>query len=664
MSDSLTNISVTTETINNVLVSIGGINRTNGISPIGLIGRNNKREPAGFTPDVLFAPVEIVDNNDSWYGALLEAHPDYNGISSQYLYGSVKSTEKNDLSTSERFDQSKSYPNFRDDLPDSSNFFTTRDYYLLFNDRSTDYFRHGLHIIDNKTPLKSNKNTRETWDGSEEGVPYRLALFDNTPYENNDPVIFGFELIIDSYSSPLLNGSVEDFINQFSSISEVAARKYVLADFKEQFIKIFRTNGNIFIDQESNNQIKTSIISKGYPNDNSSSSFLFEGGRKAYMSYYLKKVTGLELLLETNSSNKKKYLVDYRTDVIKLTFNEDVSLTLGTLEHLYKLLFWSKPTGKNIIPDNLLRFNCDIIISEVRNLNRVRRAIDTGDLEVIKENVSRHVYSLKECQFWFDQPAHDTEIDLWDIKTFDNFTITMDYKYVTNKFERWVPDYKGFGEYVGYNNGAIWKIGNPGARDNSKKNVKAGTLEDNSNPKFFTAGENSLNQNGVAAPIVLQNYSYGSNKTSVIDNTPINSSSVATTSESAVADINKSETVRSEAGKSDIDKLKNSSKKMAQKLASNSSKIESSVMKSRIDIRAKLLNDSIDKIKANLYKTPFGEAGLHKLENDLLNPVLNRLKFTMPSGAPFKLGSLSDSITDFAGNSIGSILGNSKLFGK
>ncbi len=411
MSDSLSNISVTTETINNVLVSIGGINRTNGISPIGLIGRSDKREPAGFTPDVLFAPAEIVDNNDSWYGALLEAHPDYNGMSSQYLYG-TKNTEKNDLSTSERLDQSKSYPNFRDDLPDSSNFFTTRDYYLLFNDRSTDYFRHGLHIIDNKTPLRSDKNTRETWDGSEEGVPYRLALFNNTPYENNDPVIFGFELVIDSYSSPLLNGSVEDFIYQFSSISEVAARKYVLADFKEQFMKIFKTNGNIFIDQESNNQLKTSIISKGYPNDNSSSSSIFEGGRKAYMSYYLKKVAGLDLLLETNSSNKKKYLVEYRTDVLKLTFNEDVSLTMGTLAHLYKLLFWSKPAGKNIIPDNLLRFNCDIIISEVRNLNRVRRAIDTDDLEVIKENVSRYVYSLKECQFWFDQPAHYTELDL------------------------------------------------------------------------------------------------------------------------------------------------------------------------------------------------------------------------------------------------------------
>jgi hypothetical protein len=31
--------------------------------------------------------------------------------------------------------------------------------------------------------------------------------------ENNDPVMFGFEIVIDSVSSPLLNGSITDFLN-------------------------------------------------------------------------------------------------------------------------------------------------------------------------------------------------------------------------------------------------------------------------------------------------------------------------------------------------------------------------------------------------------------------------------------------------------------------
>ncbi len=61
------------------------------------------------------------------------------------------------------------------------------------------------------------------------------------------------------------------------------------------------------------------------------------------MSYYLKKVSGLEFLSESNTSSKKKNITDYRNDVLKLTFTEDVSLTMGTLANLYKLLYWSKP---------------------------------------------------------------------------------------------------------------------------------------------------------------------------------------------------------------------------------------------------------------------------------------------------------------------------------
>jgi hypothetical protein len=79
------------------------------------------------------------------------------------------------------------------------------------------------------------------------------------------------------------------------------------------------------------------------------------------MNYYLKKVAGLKNLSESNTGDTKKYLVDYRKDLITLDFNEDVTLSIGTLAHLYKLLYWSKPNGKSIIPENLLRFNCDII---------------------------------------------------------------------------------------------------------------------------------------------------------------------------------------------------------------------------------------------------------------------------------------------------------------
>jgi len=660
-------------TISGLFNSIKGINRTDGITPIGIVGRNLKREKPGFTPNSSYVS-GMANDNDSWYGALLEAHPDYTGNSGYYLYGSKKGSNKKILSTSDRFNSSTSYPNFAKDLPDPDGVYSTRDYYLLFNDTSTDYFKHGLHVIDNKTPIRSEKNARESWDGYEESTPQRLynvlSGMGGTPYENNDPVLFGFEIIIDAVSSPLLNGSVEDFITQFSSISEVGSRKYVMADFKQQFMKLFKTKGKVFIDPDSNGQIKTSIVNGGYPNlGEESQSNIFQAGRKAYMSYYLKKIAGLEMLIESNQPAKKKYLTDYRNDVLKLTFNEDVSLTLGTLAHLYKLLYWSKPNGKNIVPENLLRFNCDIIVSEIRNLNRVRRAIDTKNLEVVKENVSRHIYSLKECQFWFDQPAHDIEIDMSQApKEFDNFIVTMDYKYVTNKFERWVPDDQGFGRYVGYNNGAMWKIGNPGSRG-TQSTVNAGTINDNSIPKFFSADSNTFKQNGVKAPIVFESYSYTGDGGEVVDdknNANKDAASAASVNSEANGPANtgdedddnkqKTKEARKKKRQDSFDQFKQNSKKASIKLAQNLETAAKNELKGQINTRLRLLNNTLDKIRnasgigrmsepSNIYEVPYFYQGI---SNGLGGQVSSNFFYDV-----------HNSLREFAGDAAGNALGGS-----
>lgn len=638
-------------TIAGVLNSVDGIHRTEAGSPIGLVDSNGKKQPPGFTPNSSY--VGAINDNDSWYGALLETHPDYTGNSGWYTYrkGQLKSK---DLTTTDRFDQSKVYPNFKDDNPDPYDYYSTRDHYLLFNDTSTDYFKHGLHIIDNKTPLRSDKNNREAWDGHEDGTPLRLSnvLRDNTglggtPYENTDPILFGFELVIDAVSSPLLNGSVEDFITQFSSISEIGSRKYVLSDFKNQFVKLFKTRGTVFMDANANSQIKTSISTSNYANTDSQSS-IFEGGKKAYMSYYLKKVGGLELLMESNTGAKKKYLTDYRNDMLKLTFNEDVSSSVGTLSHLYKLLYWSKPNGKNVIPENLLRFNCDIIISEVRNLNRVRKAMDTGNLEVIKENVSRFVYSLKECQFWFDLPPHDSEVDMAQApKEFDQFVVSMDYKYVTTKFERWVPDGKGFGTYAGYNNGAMWKVGNPGGRT-TDTTVNAGTLDDNSIPKFFTTGLNTFKQNGVKAAIALGTWKYSE---SIEVPTGNNTGDESDGSNETSTDVKGS---RKERLKDSFETFKDNSKKSAKKLAKNLQNAAKRELRSQLNTRLRLLNNTLDKIRnangvgrmrepTNIYQVPYFYQGI---SNGLGGQVSSNFFYDV-----------HNSLRQFAGDSIGGRLG-------
>jgi hypothetical protein len=58
-----------------------------------------------------------------------------------------------------------------------------------------------------------------------------------------------------------------------------------------------------------------------------------------------------------------------------------------------------------------------------------------------------------------------------------------------------------FGKYIGYDGGAIWKIGNPGAR--VQRGGSQSTTSDTSIPRFFTSGTNTTNDNGVKSPAIL-----------------------------------------------------------------------------------------------------------------------------------------------------------------
>ena len=406
-----------------------------------------------------------------------------------------------DVNTTEnKFKESASLPRTKDRRTDFSALkdkpYSTRDHYLLFNDNATDYFKHGLQIIDNLGGIEDNKS---------QDSKMRLSQFKNTPFENNDPVMFGFEIVFDTIGSPLLNGSIIDFLNQYTQISELRSKIPVYEDFKHQFIKFFKTAGSVNVDTDRAmlSKNKTNYANtEAHKND---VDFFNARGRKPYLNYYLKKVGGLANLVEANTPETKKFLVDYRKDIITLAFTEDVSLSISTLAHLYKLLYWSKPNGKSLIPENLLRFNCDIIVSECRNFNRVRKALsgpDSGNLEIIKDNVSRYVYSLKECQFYFNTMAHNPDIDLGNIATYDEYSVQFDYKYSTVKFERFAPTTDGFGQYVGYDGGAIWKVGNPGERSNRGTQSNSGL--DTSKPRFYTVGGNKWNQNGSDKALVLQ----------------------------------------------------------------------------------------------------------------------------------------------------------------
>jgi hypothetical protein len=516
------------------------------------------------------------------------------------------------LLTEDRFNESKGdFP--RTDL--NKNPYSTRDSYLIFNDNSTDYFRHGLQVIDNINNVSSDSTNSNA----------RLGEFKNTPFENNDPVMFGFEIIIDSVSSPLLNGSITDFLNNYSSISEVASKIPVYEDFKQQFVKFFKTNSTVIIDTDVATISKSSA---NYSNSDSSKN-IHQKGKTSYMNYYLKKVAGLKNLSESNTGDTKKYLVDYRKDLITLDFNEDVTLSVGTLAHLYKLLYWSKPNGKGIIPENLLRFNCDIIISECRNFNRVRKAAGTGELvEVIKDNLSRYIYSLKECQLFFNMP-HPDDVDLASISTFENFSVSFDYKYSTVNFEKFLP--KGnFGQYVGYDSGAIWRIGNPGNR-----NGRASGQSETSIPKFFTEFDNSLRQNGVLSPFITGSYK---------------PDGISETAETLPPDI---ETEPAPKSQLDVlkDNFKSNLKKSYKKLKSETIKSVEKEIVTLVNNRINLLSRTINKIGIGFV----GRKGISPPQNVYKNSD-GSFRSTANNAKDKFFYDIRNELTDFAGGSLSSFL--------
>lgn len=373
--------------------------------------------------------------------------------------------------------------------------YSFRDFAMIFGDTRTDYFRFGLQTIDNLAPFENPENGDST---------LRLDNFKGTPWEQQDPVYYGFDIIFDAVSSPLLNGSVLDFLANYTGVSELSSRILIYDEFINQFTKFFRTNA-----KPRQFDVDSIAFTKNKPHftghANSTSNFadldentkLFRPGKPAYLAHYIKKVSGLDLLIEANKGDTFKYVADWKKDMLQISTTEDITLSMSALAHLYKLLYWSRPHGKQLIPENLLRFNCDIIVSEVRNMQRVRKNAQTGNLEVLKDNCARWVFSLRECQFYFDKFPVENDVDLGgDPKQYESFTFNIDFKYSTHRLERFVPN-GDWGSYLGYDAGSIWKIGNKGTDSN-----RTGTSSLTPNPAFITIG-NTLNENGVTKPYVV-----------------------------------------------------------------------------------------------------------------------------------------------------------------
>ena len=328
-----------------------------------------------------------------------------------------------------------------------------------FNDLSGEEFLHRLD--QNQIPIGAALNQYND---------IYLSSFVQTNKDNEDPVSFGYDIIIGYDNSPLFNGAIEDFIINFSSYSEISSRLDILSQFKTQFFKFFKIDS-----PTSTNSIDDSIKIR---------------------TYYLKKLVGLDNLSESILPGKSKQFINYGADdeVLTLTLNEDVAANMGYLAALYKTLTWSKVHGKKMIPDNLLRFDMEIVVTEAKKYNRATKNSD-NTLSQYADFISRYRYTVYECQFFFDKMSHGDSIDMWGLDTSQGFDIKINYKFSTVKFEK-------FTDFDFNNNVITINYGSTASVDNSKIDL---TKIDSKDADGFYIVNNTL----VLSPIQysLNNYS-------------------------------------------------------------------------------------------------------------------------------------------------------------
>lgn len=280
------------------------------------------------------------------------------------------------------------------------------DYYNAWGSKN---FTHLLDFFIDKegTPSKPKILATDAKLSSLKEV-YLGTSFTRTFDDNDDPTILGVDMRLNTQNSPLLNQAIISFIKAFgTTYNEISSRENMLYRFREQLFKFI-------------------------PSD-----LTADASYKRAKNYYLQSVTGLDKLVEAGGP-EARYFIDYGKDIITLEFLEDVSQNMGYLSSLYKTLSYSKISGKEMIPPNLLKFDIDIKVTEMRNYKRnVTDPKNPKRVDSYNDRISTYYYTLYECQFLFDKMPHGDVVSNSKTEVLENFKLSFTYKFATLRFVKY-----------------------------------------------------------------------------------------------------------------------------------------------------------------------------------------------------------------------------------
>lgn len=322
----------------------------------------------------------------------------------------------------------------------------------IFGDRDTFNFKYGLEYA-----LNGNLQNQNT---SNSNVSLNM---------DEDPTILGFDLVILDDSA--LFNQMENFFDFTSEqgYQDIIYRRELYEDFKKSFGKFFNT-----IDNDSNN-------------------FRVGNEYAAFKTHYLNSIEGLNDLIKSTKigNTDDRQFTNYGVDKLTFTLSEDVGLNSGYLSALYRNLIYSKKNGRQLIPENLLRFDCVVIVSEIRNFVRISNSlsqvfagnqnpalVEEDILKLFKDNISRYIYTLYDCQFDFNTYSHGNNLNIGGFgggapEISDGLTFDMYYKYAGFEMEKFEfsPDIERIG--VKYLNDSKMKPDSYQANPNEESSLNA-----------------------------------------------------------------------------------------------------------------------------------------------------------------------------------------------
>ena len=239
-----------------------------------------------------------------------------------------------------------------------------------------------------------------------EGTTKLLSILDTI----EDPTILSVSFRLDM-TSPLFIGDVETSsgrkAGESPDNSQTVTAPSNLTDFITNYKPIHR---ELSYALDYYNEFKNSITNIFESPETLDGN---EYKTRIFKNHYVFKVDGLDkldnLFVDYKSSEDRMFGTEQES--LTFTLNEDVRMYSNRMAFLYRNLTYSYNMGKKLIPENLLRFNLYIKISDIRNFTR-HTSVDDNLRDAIRNNYSRVIYELKDCEFFFPQSLNPSSLTI------------------------------------------------------------------------------------------------------------------------------------------------------------------------------------------------------------------------------------------------------------